>query len=158
MVKVHDLSEDLIKDRFSWVFRSYVGKRRKFSVEELAELTGINSRTIESYRAGDTCPSLWNLLRICKVMPDSFTNELLAFADMTGAHNVDGEAMTAPELLDLLVREAAWFTDALKDGVFCHVERGELERRWPKFTAAVNRAQQHINGRVVERLHREAAE
>ena len=152
MVNIHDLTEDMIKDRFSWVFRKYVGYRRQFSVEQVAELTGINSRTVESWRAGDSCPTLWNLLRLCSALPDSFTNELLGLAGMTGAHNADGAELTEHELMDLLATEVAWFTGVLRDGIFCHLDRRELEARWPKFVASVNAASQHINARVVADL------
>ena len=73
-----------VQQRFTAALNLYVGYERRFSIAEIAGLTGISQRTLRSYQAGDACPSLPKFLRLAAVLPPEFADMAMAPAGLTG--------------------------------------------------------------------------
>lgn len=140
----HEIAQEALTD----ALRLFVGLRKPWSVDGLAEATGIDSRTVKSYRDGDRCPDLARLLRLCAVLGPDFTNRVLEPAGLSGAAVMDA---TTDHLA--LNRDAAetlsGLACALADGRVDHREEAELEPQVRRLHAA---CAGWLNRRVASRL------
>ena len=152
MVNPRDIDQDYVQDRFKGSFNYRVGVRKDFSAERLAEATGIPKRTVESHQDRSVgCPELYNLLKYFAVMPESFTNEILGLAGLTGAYRIEGPQVTPHEMLAHVCEIAAKLAECLEDGQIDHVEEAELAKLWPAFNAVMSKVQQ--SGFAKHHLH-----
>lgn len=123
---IAQLSADRLQSAFTMAFSDCVGTYGgdgKMTLHELNEATGIKLRTLESYRDGETVPRAHGLLLIMEVLPERFTNRLLAEIGMGGAKRM------APEDIDLhmIASDSAFFTNMfvnhMSDGRIDHIEK-----------------------------------
>lgn len=84
----HDLAQEVLTD----ALRREVGPGKPLSRPGLAELTGIEERTIAAWLAGGACPNLDRLMRLLAVLPPRFADALLAPAGLGGVRLLTGEA------------------------------------------------------------------
>lgn len=120
------ISHDAATQRLAAGLRLFVGRGKLFSVEMVAEATGISGSAIEKYLAGDATPGMAALLRILAVLPEAFANHLLDLAGLTGAYRVgDAPVSEASALTDKLTAAQA-LAKALEDGRIDHQERAAL--------------------------------
>jgi hypothetical protein len=115
MSKVKDITSDLAKEVFADALRLRCGPRKEYSVDALAEITGIDRRTIDSYRAGENTPALDKLLRFVAVFGEGFMAEIASPAkQVVGASDPAGTVTALSELTSELLHRIH------DDGKFCH--------------------------------------
>lgn len=127
-VEIDALVHDTAARRLSRALSLYVGMGRDYSVDALADATGIKPRTIYAYLAGDATPGLFMLLRLCAALPPAFTNMLLEPAGLTGAHRADGAARPAPEILSALLANACALQVSFKHERVDHRNAAAIKR------------------------------
>lgn len=110
----------------------YVGPRRRFSVKELSNNTGVPDRMIESamaeYGTDENRPlNLECLLSIAKFLGDGFVTEWLGLAGL-GAYTLPDEALPHPtELVRDLASDTAEVAEMAADGQhFDHEDHATL--------------------------------
>ena len=120
--------------RFADAFGLFVGRGRRFSVEALAEATGIPRRTIQSYKDGEACPSHANLILLLTVLPAAFCNEVIAPARLEGAKRLEGGNPCTFAANESILGTAKRLGEMLaNDGRFCHREQMEIAKElFPK--------------------------
>ncbi|MCW2242781.1 hypothetical protein [Azospirillum canadense] len=123
MLKVRDITTDLVKAKLSRLLRQRIGRGMTYSVKEAAEILDVDQRTMDSYVQGERAPQLDVFLRMF-LLPeggDRILNEMLALvgyqARPTEAGDPDVFRMNA-ELVSAL-RDLA---DMLADGRIDHTE------------------------------------
>jgi hypothetical protein len=89
MTNIHELTHELVQERLTTAIRCCAGFGQKYSVAEVAELTGIPERTIKSYHQGQACPGTPALLKLMLVLGPEFAGMLTELADMTVTHHGD---------------------------------------------------------------------
>ena len=131
MADVLTITQDYVQERFTSAIRLYVGLGKKYSVEAVADASGIPYATMKAYHEGRNTPGLFNLLRIMAVLPPEFGNMILA---ATGYVLMPQDAGEATSLF--LNRHAADFTSLcaqhLEDG---RIDLGEEREQAPKVRA-----------------------
>ena len=120
------LSDDAVKARFKAAFRRRVGVGKPWSVEMLADETGIPARDIRSYQDMSGCmPTLPRFLALCISFGGPFVNEVLSVAGFQGAHAVTGADPSPYTAQHALATGMFELAEALKDGKFTHNEAAE---------------------------------
>jgi hypothetical protein len=61
---VEDITTEAVTRRLSYRLRQLIGPGRRFSLAEVAEATGIDPRTLQSYLQGVACPNLSKYYRL----------------------------------------------------------------------------------------------
>lgn len=123
------LTAELVQERFTDALRVHVGKGKPWSVEALAEATGIDDRTIRGYHEGSACASMAKALALAAVLPPDFTNALLGLAGLGHAKRLEPGEVAVAELGSDLAGAVALLSRHLEDGVVDHQEREEGKRR-----------------------------
>ena len=129
MTKAGPISHDLAQEVVTDAIRRHVGRGKRFSVASLSEATGIDERTLKSYRAGDTCPALHFQLEIARCLGDdgpAFMNEILAIAELGGVERLERakvDALGTAGELSVVVTE---ILERLQDGKFCHRDQAQV--------------------------------
>lgn len=125
MLKVKEISTDLVVERFCTAFRKYVGPHKKFGITEFAEYTGISIRTIRSYHQGEHSPDYHKLLKIILAIDEpNFTNQLLEIVGYGWVKRLDSKEEY--EVSDILVHLLETSTEMVKhnaDGKIDHREK-----------------------------------
>jgi len=138
MVNATDITADLVQERVSDAIRARIGPGKAMTVDDAVAATGIDRRTIDAYRRGESTPCLYKLLRLAAVLGPQVLNDILALAAMGGVtrqeapEDPDSFALNA-ELSDVL----AMFGRHLADGRFDHMELAEQRRRLGAFAEDV---------------------
>jgi transcriptional regulator with XRE-family HTH domain len=115
MSKAKDITSDLVKEVFADALRRKCGPGKAYSVDALADETGIDRRTIDSYRQGQNTPALDKLLRFVAVFGESFLEEVAAPAkQVTGQSDPAGIVTALSEMTSELLHRIH------DDGKFCH--------------------------------------
>lgn len=138
------VSQDLAAQRMAAGLRLFVGRGKLFSVEMVAEATGLSSSIVEKYIAGQNTPGLPALLRVLAVMPESFANHLLELSGLTGARRIDAAAKSAGVVLAEGAGFVADLAEKLKDGRLDHRERAELRNALGPFIADLQNLQAQL--------------
>ncbi len=126
-----DIAQDLVQERFTTTLRAFVGQGRMYSVQTVAEATGIPYTTMRSYHEGRSLPTLRAWLQLIAVLPPGFCNAVTEQSGLTGAHRIDGPAPTPHDVLSHMCQEAAQLARELADGHLDHKERREIYQRLP---------------------------
>lgn len=100
----------------------YIGPGRLYPVEVIASGIGANADTVRRWLRGESCPEWPNLSALQAILPEEFTNALLAPAGLTGARRIDGDT-TDGETLREITEAAAVLAKAMADGRIDHTER-----------------------------------
>lgn len=118
----HDLAVQRLQD----ALRILVGRGKKYSVQGVAEATGIKARTIESYLSGDATPGMNGLLSLCSVLGPSFTSDVLAPCGQV-ARAADTDAPEYMRAISMMGEGCSILADALADGYVDHQERARIK-------------------------------
>ncbi len=81
MTVVRDISRDLVRHKISTSLRARIGLGCKFSVAQVAALTGIGASTIKGYLAGLAEPSLSQFIKLAAALGPVFASEITAVID-----------------------------------------------------------------------------
>lgn len=106
----------------------FIGRGRKFSVDEAAAGTGIAARTIRSYIASGEerrAPSSENLLILSHFLGRDFTARLLGNIGQ-GSFDLDPAPGAPGHVIATLVKVASVFADLGSDQIFCNIDKGKL--------------------------------
>lgn len=113
----------------------FVGRGRAWSVEDLALALvaaghEVTPRAVQSWIAGDPLerrtPDGPTLLKLFQVLRPAFTSKVLS-AIGQGAHSLSAVAGSPAEIIAALTDGSAKFAIRGVDGVFCNLDKGELE-------------------------------
>lgn len=126
MLKAKGITSELLTACCAEALKRHVGRGRPLSVLDVTRLTGMDGRTVDSHRLGQTGPGLFAFLRYACVLPADFTNEILAIAGLTGAHPVDGTEASPGEILADTASVTADLARHLADGVLDHREEADV--------------------------------
>lgn len=80
MEKSGSIPQEVAKQVLADALGLYVGRGKRFTVEDLAAASGQSERTLRAYMDGSTSPALAGLLTLFAVMPDSFVNQVMRLA------------------------------------------------------------------------------
>jgi hypothetical protein len=92
------ITAELVQERFTDALRVHVGKGKAWTAEALAEVTGIDERTIRVYLEGGGCPTLAKQLRLASVLPPSFTDALIQLAGLGHVKRLAPAEVSAAEI------------------------------------------------------------
>lgn len=123
MANCNSISAELAQETFTDALRRLVGRGKEWSVAALSEATGIDERTINSYRTGETAPCLHKLLRIAAVLGPAFVTEVLAPAGLGGVERIGHAESDAQSVVRRLVGQTREILERLADGVFDHRDK-----------------------------------
>lgn len=126
MTDIESITHQSVHDHFLIAYRRRVGLQRDFSLGELQDATGIDARTLRSWRETDSMPQLVNFLRLCAVFGPSFTSEVLHVIEQGGVEDINAVHSDAQRCLADLVGSAHDIAERLRDGVFCHRDRAAV--------------------------------
>ncbi len=129
MVNAHDITADLVQERVSDAIRARVGPGKAMTVDDAVAATGLDRRTIDAYRRGESTPCLYKLLRLASVLGPQVLNDILALAGMGGVSR--HEAPEGPDSFGVnadLSAALAMFGRHLADGRFDHMELAEQRK------------------------------
>jgi len=112
--KITAITSDLLSEIVSDAFRRHVGLGKPWSIRSLAEVTGLDVRTLEGYRNGKV-PLGEKLWRIMAALGPAFTSEILSPAGQ-GAHAVEGEGIDGYKFNAQVGAMSATLGEALEDG------------------------------------------
>ncbi|MCP4698066.1 MAG: helix-turn-helix transcriptional regulator [Gammaproteobacteria bacterium] len=117
------LSNDRAQEILTDAIRRFVGRGKKFTATELSEKTGIDERTINSWRHGESRPAYTKFMQVVAVLGPEFLNACLVDVGMS-AGNVEADPM-APETASLDIDDFAneMMHRLLDDGQFCHRDK-----------------------------------
>lgn len=88
-----DFPADL-KRRLTDAMNLYVGRGRRFSVQALADASGLPVGTVQDIKDGVYVPKAHALLRLFRVLPPAFADMVLELADLGGSVRLS--AVAAP--------------------------------------------------------------
>ncbi len=125
---------DLFQAVFTSAFRDYVGtydSGGKFiTVAGMASALGKkDTRTVESWRDGESNPRGSDLFAVMAVLPPGFTNRLLSIVGLGGAQALMGEGIDLHVLASDTANYLALHANHMKDGRIDHRERVIQERK-----------------------------
>lgn len=126
------IDSELVQEVFTDTFRSMVGARKPWSIDALAEATGIHSRTLRAYQVGDCLPTLPKLLKIATALGDSgpaFLSSCLASAGFGGVERITRTAFDLPETQAQIAELLAEMAAALRDLKVTPQEKAKLRPR-----------------------------
>lgn len=127
MLKISQISNELVKSLFSDLMRKWVGPHKLYSVTELAATTQQLDRTLESYRSGQALPPLDKFLQIAMAIEDpAFMNGFLAIMGMTGARRIEAEEQDPFVINSAIAHLVGNLSDGLKDRHLDHQECQQL--------------------------------
>jgi hypothetical protein len=126
MKKPARISTDLMIDIHADALCRHVGRTHAMSVPDLSDLTGLDERTINSYRNREHAPSLMRALQIAMHLPADYINDLILIAGLGGATSVDKVPVDAPEITANLAQVVSELTHRLRDGRFCHQDKAAM--------------------------------
>lgn len=107
------------------MFNRYVGHGREFSVEELADLSGISKQTLYSISSGKHSPRYKEMIKLLRVLPLGATEDVLRPLGL-GVHMLTGEGCDFATSA-ALAATLAELTHALLDKRVDHQERARIE-------------------------------
>lgn len=122
------ISPDRAADGIASALRLFIGRGRRFSVEDAAEGTGIAARTIRSYIASGSerrSPSSENLMVLSHFLGRDFTSRLMSILGQ-GTFDLDPEPGEPGYVIATLIRVASVFAELGVDQVFCNSDKGKL--------------------------------
>jgi hypothetical protein len=119
-----DVATRVVRDALA----PFVGRGRRFSVQQLAAASGVSARSLEGYVAGAATPGLAGLLSLMAVLPPAFADAVLAPAGLH-ASPADRQTATGFEICAGLGAATGDFAAALADGRIDHREAADLRAR-----------------------------
>lgn len=124
------------RDTFKAAFRRHVG-HGAVSVRDLAEALDVSPSLVEKWQNpdNDKTPCGRDLMRLCAILGDNFTNEVLAFAGKTGARDSVPAQTCLLHVVGELGHTIRMSAEALEDGHFDESERFEIARKLREFAA-----------------------
>lgn len=119
------ISNELMREAIAEALGREIGPRRPMTDEQAADLLGVDVRTLQSWRLGETAPCLYKFIRLCRLFGEPFANEFLGHAGLRSepVHEGDGCHFHANRRI---VSAAFTFANALDDGHVDHVEERDL--------------------------------
>lgn len=118
-----------VDDEIARAVGLFMGRGRRFSVADVAMVTGINARTLQSYIASNEdrrTPSYEQLFTLMQFFGPQFTSKVLGWIGQ-GAHSLTPEATDPGMVIATLAQGVSQFAIRGADNHFCHVDQGELE-------------------------------
>lgn len=123
------LTPEAADDHVHRTLSLFMGRGRRFSVEEVSIGTGIADRTLSAMIAASPearrRPSACHILMLASFFGVEFTERLLAPIGQ-GARDLDPAADAPGAIVATLITGAAEFARAGQDGAFCNRDRHEL--------------------------------
>jgi hypothetical protein len=85
MLKITEITNDIVAKRFKHCFKLYVGPKMTFSIEEFCRVSEIDRRVIDSWRGNsqESFPSGENLLKCIAVLGNDFANDIFSLIGLT---------------------------------------------------------------------------
>lgn len=123
MLKTEEISSEIYARRFKTALNKWVGPRRKYSVAELAAITGFMPNTIEEWRkeGNDKVPYAWKVaLLISAIDEPQFTNAILNLSGYGHAIKLDAPDDTLRKGMELIAEAGQYISiscDNRADGV-----------------------------------------
>lgn len=134
MSKLALISQDAAKQRVSDALQIRIGRGKRYSFRQVAEVTGIPERTIDSYARGDNSPTLANLLNLCAALGPGFTSDVISLAGQS-ASACDGDGPQHMRALCVMTEASAMLAEALADD---HVDHREAAAMRPIAQRAID--------------------
>lgn len=122
------ISPDRAGDAIADALRLFVGRGRRFAVEDVSEGTGIPVRTLRSYLAtGEDrrTPPADTLLVLSSFLGRDFTARFLGCVGQ-GSFDLDPIPGEPGHVIATLVRVASVFAELGADNVYCNLDKGKL--------------------------------
>lgn len=88
----HDDFPAELKRRLTDAMNLYVGRGRRFSVQALADASGLPVGTVQDIKDGMYVPKTHALLRLFRVLPPAFADMVLELADLGGCARLSAAA------------------------------------------------------------------
>lgn len=129
MIKIKGITTELLRESFRSAIRSRVGPGLDLERDDLHRITGIDERTLDSYRNGENLPTLPKFFQIVASLETDFLNSLLNIIGIGGAHRLDPEEANPFIVFSNMAEESRVLAKCLEDGRLDHTERAELSKR-----------------------------
>lgn len=129
------ISTDAFREAVYHAIRLFVGRGRSWSVEDVAVALNaadhkITARAVQSWIASDPIerrtPDTPMLGALCQLLGPSFTAKWLGPLGQ-GAHSLSAVTGSPAQIIAALMDGSAQFAVRGIDGVFCNIDRGDLE-------------------------------
>ena len=125
---------------FADALRLFVGQGKRFTVEAVAEASGVTVRNILAYRGGECGATFENAMAIIAVMPPEFAQQALKSSGIIEVKKAEPDAKACARRLNTrLAQHAARLAEMLEDGRIDHQEEAELRRSLPELQAKITR-------------------
>jgi hypothetical protein len=127
MTDPHEITQQNVHDAFVVAYRRRVGVGRdRIGLSDLQDATGIEARTLRSWRETDTMPHLVNLLKLAALFGPAFVDEILHPVGMGGVQRLDIARSNPIGCMADMTQVAAEISERLRDGVFCHRDKAAV--------------------------------
>lgn len=123
MTDIDAITQQTVHDVFLLSYRRRVGVGRDIGLSDLQDATGIEARTLRSWRETETMPHLTNFLKLCAFFGPAFTSEILHVIGQGGVDSMQHGDCNAHRCVADLISQAHEISERLRDGVFCHQDR-----------------------------------
>lgn len=120
------VSQDTAQTSLMSALNLFVGRGKRYSVEDVAEASGVCARTIDSYRRGDAMPSIERYQSLCAVLGQAFFAATVKHMPFE-VRSTDPSDITPPQLLTELLSASGSLATFLEDGRVDHMEKAQLK-------------------------------
>ena len=124
MTDPEELTHETALHAFRVAFMRRVGQQG-MSYGDLSDKTGIQVRTLKSWRDGQAMPHLGNWLKLCGVFGPDFASECLHVVGLGGVEAIRDTPVDVPGCVADLAEQINNITHRLLDGSFCHRDKAE---------------------------------
>lgn len=121
MSDIRALTKDLVQESFTDAFRRRVGPKKDFTVDRIHELTGIDPRTIDSYREGASCPPLHKMAQFIAIFDEGFLAEVFGVIEGKSCNQDPGQIAT-----QIISTANNLMHRMYDDGQFCHRDKAAM--------------------------------
>lgn len=128
MLKIAEISTDLVTRRLSRALGRFIGRGQRFDYGEAADVIEADTRTVESWVRGERCAGLHHFLRLCR-LPGAgvvIASDVLALAGLEAREITPRDAASAHVMAADLSAGLAELLRRLEDGRLDHREEAEL--------------------------------
>lgn len=123
---------------FSDALNLYVGPGRRFSVGDVAAVTGVGTDAIRRYLRSESCPEWHNAMSLITVLPVEFAETVIRPAGLSGLRRTGDESVTGLSLMREITQGTAVLADALADGHIDHQERAVCRKELTEALVAIS--------------------
>ena len=121
-----EITSEMMLTAVSGALWRHIGPRKTYSYEDAADAVGVETRTMQSWVLGETVPSCYRLIRLCRWLGPDFANDAVGLAGLMTlpVEAADGcEFALNEDIVGLLFKLAWAFAN---DGKVDHQERAAI--------------------------------